>query len=185
MRGKITRQATRIAYKNNWMTVHEDDVTFPNGHQSIFGVVEKPDFVAVIPVDAEGRIHLVSQYRYAVSTRTWEIPQGAWPNRPDAPPEEVARGELREETGFRAASMELLGRMYQAPGLSTQSCHLYLATGLTAGETEREVTESDMECAGFTLAQLRGMIAAGEIMDGTSMAAFGMLALQGRLDSLG
>lgn len=185
MRGEIKQQASRIAYRNNWMTVREDDVVFPNGHQSIFGVVEKPDFVAVIPVDADLKIHMVSQYRYAVTTRTWEIPQGAWPDRPDAAPEEIARGELREETGFSAGKMELMGRMYQAPGLSTQSCHLFLATGLVPGETAREVTESDMEVAAFSMAEIRAMVTRGEIMDGTSMAAFGMLALQGRLEELG
>ncbi len=185
IRGRITRLDSRVAYKNNWMTVREDDVVFPNGHKSIFGVVEKVDFVAVIPVDAKGRVHVVSQYRYAVSTRTWEIPQGAWPHRPEAAPEEVARGELKEETGLSAGRMELLGVFYQAPGLSTQSYHLYLATDLTQGETEREVTESDMEAAAFTLDELRAMTADGRLMDTTTIAALGVLALQGRLEPLG
>lgn len=184
MKGEIRQDGTRIAYENNWMRVREDDVTFPNGHKSIFGVVEKVNFVAVIPVDDQGRIHLVSQYRYAVGTRTWEIVQGAWPNRPDASPEEVAHGELKEETGFRAAEMELIGQLFQAPGLSTQSFHAYLARGLTQGETEREVTESDMEVQAFTMDEIREMVADGRLKDGTTLSVLGLLALQGRMDTL-
>jgi ADP-ribose pyrophosphatase len=182
--GTIVQTNSRIAYANDWMTIREDDVLFPDGTPSIFGVVQKADFVAVIPIDQEGRIHLVSQYRYPVGARTWEIPQGAWPHRPDATPEEVAQGELKEETGLSAGHLECVGHLYQAPGLSTQAYHIFLAKDLTQGLTEREATESDMETAAFTMAELRAMIADGRLMDGTTLAAFGTLAMAGRLAEL-
>ncbi len=184
MKGKIRQDGTRIVYENPWLKVREDDVTFPNGYKSIFGVIEKPNFVAVLPLDKQGRIHMVSQYRYAIGLRTWEIPQGAWPNLSEASPLEVARGELKEETGFTAGRMELIGRLYQAPGLSTQSFHAYLATDLQQGDTEREITESDMDTSAFSMAEVRKMISDGELMDGTTLSVFGLLAMQGRLESL-
>lgn len=183
MKGEIRQDATRTAYENNWMRVREDQVTFPNGHKSIFGVVEKPDSVVVLPYDADGRIHLVSQYRYAIGMRTWELPQGAWPHRPDAKPEEVAAGELKEETGFVADKMEPIGELFQSPGLSRQRFGVFLATGLTPGSRQLEVTESDLETQAFSMKEIRAMIADGRLMDSTTLAVFGLLAMHGRLPS--
>lgn len=173
----ITSHGSKEVYSNNWMKVREDRVEFPNGDEGIFGVVEKPDFVAIVPVDGDKRIHLVQQYRYAIGQRSWEIPMGAWEDQPDAPPETVALGELKEETGFTPGKITQIGHIFQAPGYSSQGCHVFLATDLKAGTTEREASESDMITAGFSVAQLRAMIAKGEIKDATTIAAFGYLML--------
>ncbi len=173
----ITSHGSKVVYANRWMKVREDAVVFPNGDEGIFGVVEKPDFVAIVPIDAQNRIHLVQQYRYPVGQRSWEIPMGAWQDQPDADPETVALGELKEETGFRPGSITHVGHIFQAPGYSSQGCHLYVATNLASGATEREATESDMITRGFSVAELRQMISDGEIKDATTIAAFGYLIL--------
>ena len=173
----ITSQGSKQVYSNRWMTVREDNVQFPNGDTGVFGVVVKPDFVAIVPIDAENRIHLVQQYRYPIGQRSWEIPMGAWQDQPDAPPETVALGELKEETGFTPGKITQIGHFFQAPGYSSQGCHLFVATDLRAGTTEREATESDMITAGFSVPELRAMIAKGEIKDATTIAAFGYLTI--------
>ena len=169
----IIQLSRRIVYENPWMRVNEDKVKFPAGFEGIYGVVEKPDFVIVIPVHADGRIQMVQQYRYPVGCRYWELPQGTWESAPDSDREELARGELAEETGFRAGKMEKIGEMFPAGGLVSQRCEIFVATDLTPGEANREATESDMETAAFSLAEIMGMFAQGAMPDANSMAAIG------------
>lgn len=163
------------------MTVREDDVVFPNGARGVYGVVEKPDFVAILPIGDDGRVHLVQQHRYPVDARYWELPQGSWEGAPDADPSEVARGELCEETGLIAAKLELIGRVYVAYGYSSQAFRLFVATGLTEGPPAREATESDMISRAFDLDDIKRMTASGDIVDACTIAAFGRLALADRL----
>ena len=102
---------SRIVYENKWMKVREDKVRRPSGAEGIYGVVDKADFVAIIPIE-QNYIHLVEQYRYPVSGRYWEIPQGSWEERPEVNSSTVAIGELREETGLVAGKMEHIGHIY-------------------------------------------------------------------------
>jgi ADP-ribose pyrophosphatase len=173
----ISCQDSREVYLNRWMRVREDAVQFPNGAQGIYGVVEKPDFVAIVPIDTNKRIHLVQQYRYPVGGRYWEIPQGSWEDKPGTDPEVVAMAELREETGLRAGRLVRVGHLFQAYGFSNQGYHLYVATELEQGQATPETTESDMISQGFTISEVRQMIMGGEIKDATTVAAFGYLLL--------
>ena len=159
------------------MRVREDSVQFPNGARGIYGVVEKPDFVAIVPIDTDKRIHLVQQYRYPVGGRYWEIPQGSWEDKPGSDPEMVAMAELREETGLRAGSLVRVGHLFQAYGYSNQGYHLYVATELEQGQAKPEATESDIISRGFSVADVRQMILDGDIKDATTIAAFGFLLL--------
>jgi 8-oxo-dGTP pyrophosphatase MutT (NUDIX family) len=82
------------------MRVREDAIC--RGSEGIYGIVEKPDSVVIVPVEDDGRINLVQQYRYPIGARYWEFPQGAWEQTPGADPDDVARGELQEKTGLNA-----------------------------------------------------------------------------------
>src|SRR5690606_40202583 len=66
---------SREVYANSWMTVREDAIRRPDGSRGIYGVVDKPDFALIIPLDERGRLHLVEQYRYPLGLRRWEFPQ--------------------------------------------------------------------------------------------------------------
>ena len=72
----ITQLASRPIYRNRWLSLREDKVRFPGGHEGIYTVVEKSDFATIIPVHDDGRIQLVRQYRYPVGGSYWELPQG-------------------------------------------------------------------------------------------------------------
>jgi ADP-ribose pyrophosphatase len=177
----IETLGTRCVYENRWMRVREDAIRRRDGSEGIYGVVEKRDFVVIVPVEEDGRIHLVQQYRYPVGARYWEFPQGAWEQTPGANPVEVARGELREETGLEADDMARAGHLFEAYGYSNQGYHVYLATGLRRGNADLDHEEQDLVTQIFPLKEVERMIRDGEIKDTTTVAAFGLLRLRGLL----
>ncbi|NUT99650.1 MAG: NUDIX hydrolase, partial [Saccharothrix sp.] len=128
---------SREVYANPWMTVREDPIRRADGTTGIYGVVDKPDYALVIPLDGE-RLRLVEQYRYPLGMRRWEFPQGTAPERADTDPLALAERELREETGLRAGKLVELGLLDVAPGMSSQRGRVFLATELTEGFHERE-----------------------------------------------
>ena len=174
----IETLSTRVAYENPWTRVREDIIRRADGTQGLYGVVERSDFVVVVPVQ-DGRVTLVEQYRYPVGQRMWEFVMGMWETRPGTNPAAIAAGELREETGLIAGRMTYAGEMFQGAGYCNQRGHVFLATELTRGETAREATEQDLVCREFPLAEVEAMLRDGVIRDAMSMAAFGMLRLKG------
>ena len=98
---------TRLVYDNPWIRVREDQVIQPDGKESIYGVVEfKNIAIGVLPIDSEGFVHLVGQFRYPIDRYSWEIPEGGCPEGED--PLAAAKRELLEETGLSASNWEEL-----------------------------------------------------------------------------
>ncbi len=176
---QIHRVASREVYRNNWLTLREDDIRRPDGSPGIYSVIDKPSYALVIPRDGD-RFHLVEQFRYPLGMRRWEFPQGTLPGQEDSDPIELAHRELREETGLRAGSMRLLGTLDVAPGMSSQRGRVFLATDITEGEHDREHEEQDMHSEWFSRAQLERMICDGDITDAQSVAAWTLLLLAQR-----
>jgi 8-oxo-dGTP pyrophosphatase MutT (NUDIX family) len=174
----VRTRSSREAYRNPWTRVREDVVEYDDGTTAVYGVVERPDFALILPTERDG-FWLVEQFRYPLGRRSWEFPQGTWGAGKTGTAEELARTELAEETGLRAAELRHLGRLDLAPGLITQAFDVWLATGLTAGPTDREVSEADMRHAFVTEAELREMVRDGRFTDGPSLAAFSLLLLDG------
>ncbi len=168
---------SRIVYRNRWMTVREDQVRRPDGSQGIFGVVEKPEAAIVIPIE-QGRVHMVQQFKYPVGGRFWEFPQGTWEQASGYTIEELARGELREETGLAAGRLELLARIYIAYGFLRQPMHVFLATELTQFDAQPEHEEQDMIRASFPWSEFHRMVEEGEIADAQTLAALSLLRLK-------
>jgi 8-oxo-dGDP phosphatase len=161
------------------MTLREDDIRRPDGSTGVYAVVDKPTYALVIPRDGD-RFHLVEQFRYPLGLRRWEFPQGTAPQQAHLERSELAARELREETGLRAASMAVLGQLDVAPGMSSQRGWVFLATGITEGEHEREHEEQDMHSEWFSRAAVERMIRDGEITDAQSIAAWALLLLSER-----
>ena len=173
----IKRLSRRTTYENRWMKVHEDAVQFPDGTEGIYGIVDKEDFVLIVPRHSDGRLQLVQQFRYPVSGRFWEFPQGSWETKPGSDPEKVAMGELEEETGFRAGSLLRLGHLYDAYGFSNQGFHIFLADNLRPGELARDHEEQDMLTRAFSIDDITNMIISGQIKDAPTIAALGLLRI--------
>lgn len=176
--GEIKQLDSKIVYQNKWMSVREDKVLRPSGAEGIYGVVDKPDCAAILAID-DGIIHLVQQYRYTVQQRCWEIPQGAWESKPDTDHLALAKGELSEETGLQADSMVYVGVQFIAYGFLNQTCHVYLATGLTNVGKKLDTEEEDLITQSFPLEAFEQMLIEGEIKDCVTVAAYGLAKLKG------
>jgi 8-oxo-dGTP pyrophosphatase MutT (NUDIX family) len=173
--GRLRVTASRTVYENRWMRVREDDTVLPDGSPGLYAVVEKPPAAVIVPIDFDGPyVWLVEQFRHPVGARFWEVPQGAWEDDPDAPAEEIARGELAEETGLRAGRMERLGRLFFAYGMSNQPFDVWVARDLTPGAQALEHTEQGLVVARFPLDEVRAMIRAGRIADSATVAALAL-----------
>lgn len=176
-RPEIETLASKVVYSNRWLTLREDQIVRADGRGGLYSVVEKRDF-AVIAAINDGEIHLVEQYRYPVQARYWELPQGSWEDE-HIDPLVLARAELREETGLIADSMQHVGRLYLGYGYSTQAYDVFLASGLSAGETELDAEELGLISRPFKLQHVEAMILDGTIKDATTVAVFGLLRLKG------
>lgn len=161
------------------MVLREDDIRRPDGSSGIYAVVDKPTYALVIPYDGR-RFRLVEQFRYPVGARRWEFPQGTAPGLAELEPVELAHRELREETGLLAASLEALGQVDIAPGMTSQRGWVFLATGISEGEAAREHEEQDMRSEWFARDEVEQMIRSGVIVDSQSIAAYGLFLLRGR-----
>ncbi|MDA0178808.1 NUDIX hydrolase [Solirubrobacter phytolaccae] len=161
---------TRVVYENRWMRVREDRTEYADGTPGLYGFIEKGPSALIVPLDA-GHVWLIEQYRHPVKARFWEFPQGALEDG-EVAPEALARQELAEETGLRAASMEHLGRLHFAYGISDQAVDVFRATGLEPGEQSLEPTEQDLVVRRFTVAEVDAMVRENVIRDAASVAAW-------------
>lgn len=171
--------SSREVYRNPWTRVREDEIERADGTRGVYGVVDKDPACIVIPLEstAEGDfVTLVEQYRFTVGGRFMELPQGGW-ELADAVPEEMARGELREETGLTAERMTLLATLQIGYGVLNQKQHVFLAEGLTQGEQELDVEESDLVAHRVSVAEFEAMLLDGTIVDNCSAAAWGIYRL--------
>ncbi|HAT1573125.1 NUDIX domain-containing protein [Kluyvera cryocrescens] len=171
MSAEIKTLATKEIYRNRWMALKEDRVQRADGSEGIYSVVEKGDFVVIIPLHND-EIFVVEQFRYPLGVRTIELPQGSWETSPTAAPEEVAAGELREETGLRAGKLEYVGYQKLAQGYSAQGYHIYLATELTHSGQQLDEEEYGLTVKKMKIADFRALILQGKISDATSVTAF-------------
>lgn len=169
----ITTVASREVYRNPWMRLREDHILRSNGKRGIYGVVEKDESAIILPIDGD-HIWLVEQFRYTIQERAMELPQGGWEMAVENP-EELARGELQEETGLHAERMVYLGNLWIAYGFTRQKQHIFLATCLTQGEAEnRDEEEHDMVVRRVSIGEFEQMMLDGVIRDVCTLAAWGL-----------
>jgi 8-oxo-dGTP pyrophosphatase MutT (NUDIX family) len=167
---------SKVVYDNPWILVRQDDVVRPDGEPGIYGVVHyKNKAIGILPIDDEGYVHLVGQYRYTLNCYSWEIPEGGCPEGED--PLEGAKRELLEETGLQAQEWRLLGKAHLSNSVSDEEALWFLATKLTQGEAQPDGTEKIMHKRVPFQEALR-MVAAGEITDALAIIAIQSYALQ-------
>jgi len=168
--------SSREVYRNRWTSVREDVIERSNGVRGIYGVMDKDPASIVIPLErtVEGEfLTLVRQFRYTVQGTFFELPQGGWETA-EVNMEEMARGELREETGLVAGTMTKLGRLWIAYGAMRQEHHVFLAEDLRPGEVEREPEEHDMTVHRIRVEEFEEMLMDGRVADNCTAAAWGL-----------
>ncbi|MGE5123231.1 MAG: NUDIX hydrolase [Acidobacteriaceae bacterium] len=159
---------SEIIYKGHAFNVRRDKIQFQNQNIAQLDIIDHPGAVTILPIDAEGKIIFVRQYRHAVGRELLELPAGTLDA--DEAPETCALREIREETGFAAGKLVELGEFFLAPGYSTECMTVYLATELhpspLPGDADEFITLERMP-----VDQAYQMALAGDLQDGKSLAA--------------
>jgi len=143
------------------------DLLEAGGRRFVREVVVHPGAVAVIPVDEDGMLYLVRQYRHAVGGELVEVVAGTLE---DESPRECALRELEEEAGFQASELVKLAEFYLAPGYSTELMHLFLARGLRRSHQRPDVDEK-IKLLKTSLDEAVGMVLDGAIRDAKTIAS--------------
>ncbi|MDQ6709079.1 MAG: NUDIX hydrolase [Candidatus Dormibacteraeota bacterium] len=161
------RISGQVVYSGKFFQVNKDEVRLPGGTTTIREIVRHPGSVAIVPRQADGRIVLVRQFRYATGRELWEIPAGTC-DKPGESLDQTARRELAEEAGFKAARWTRLGRAYLVPGWADELMTWYLAEELTPTEAHAELDES-FKVTPFDLPSLRVLRESGELEDAKTL----------------
>lgn len=160
-----THSAT--VFEGKVFKVRVDEILKPSGETTRVDVVEHGGAVVIVPMDPQGRIFFVDQYRYPIEARLLELPAGTLDANED--PQECAIRECREEIGMSPGRLLHLGGFYLAPGYSTEHLHLYLADDLSPAALERDEDE-DIIIRILSMEQVRQGLQAGLFQDGKTLA---------------
>lgn len=168
-------------YRGRNFVVRRDTVKLPNGREAHLDILDHPGSVVMVPVDAEGNVLFVRQYRHATKLDLLELPAGT--RDADEPPATCAAREMREETGMAAGHLEQLAAFYLAPGYSTEFMYAFLATELTPSPLPPDSDEF-LQVVKLPVRRAMEMAERGEILDAKSLAAL-LLARKWLVEHLG
>lgn len=161
-------KSQEVVLDTGFYQIRRDEVITPSGTDGVYHVIVNKPSVFIVPVDPEGKIVLIRQYRYPTQMLSWEIPAGGSEEEGIF---EAAKRELWEETGCSAQEWVKLPDMQAYNGASSQMAHVYYATGLyQTGQDEKE-EDGIVEYQSFTWEEVIKMIESGEFSDGQSIAA--------------
>jgi ADP-ribose pyrophosphatase len=167
MNTPIVPTKVRTVFEGRVFTVQVESITLPKGTSLEAEVVHHPGSVVIVPVTASKGVILVKQYRHAIGRYTWELPAGSL--KPGEDVAAAARRECQEEVGLVAGRLEPLGSFFPTPGYCDENMHFFLAAGLRPpreGDPEAHQDEDEeIETRAVSLAELKAMIASGEVVD--------------------
>jgi len=176
----VVSQAT--VYENNWIRVNHHEVLDPSGSPAIYGTVHfKSHATGVVPIDGNGDVFLVGQYRFPLGAYSWEVPEGGGPQ--DVPFLDSAQRELREECGLVAKSWKEILGMDISNSVSDERATVFLAWDLLATAAQPDETER-LQVMRVPFWDAVARVKRGEIRDSISVAALfrvALMALQGEL----
>ncbi len=166
-------------FEGRIVRLHVDEVELVDGSRAIREVIEHDGGVTVIPVDSNGDVYCVRQFRYAFGKSIIETPAGKLEKGED--PLQCAIRELSEETGFTADEYIYLGEFYPSPGYCHEKLYAYLALGLKKGNAHLDDGEF-LDVLKFPLEKLMEMVMNNELYDAKTIIA--ILKAKTYLDSL-
>ena len=154
--------------KGRAFAIRRDTLKAPDGRETKFDIIEHGGSVIIVPIDKDGNLLFVRQYRHAAGIDLLELPAGTLEEGED--PAVCAAREIREETGFAADKIEKIGDFYLAPGYSTEFMHVYLAQDLRHDPLEADADEF-LSVEKIPFAEAVQMAERGEMPDAKSLAA--------------
>jgi ADP-ribose pyrophosphatase len=170
---------SRIVFQGRILNLRVDTVRLPSGRTAVREIAEHSDSICVVPLDENGNVLMVRQYRKPAETVLLEVPAGGVEGGEIS--EETVQRELQEEVGYRAGQLQHLSSFWLAPGWCTEYMHAYLATDLTPATLDADDDENIL-VERVPLEQALDLIASGEIEDVKSIAAL-LLAVRLLIDN--
>jgi ADP-ribose pyrophosphatase len=155
-------------YHGRAFNVRRDEVRMQNQNTVYLDIIEHIGAVTILPLDNDGRILFIRQYRHATGKELLELPAGTLD--PAELPENCALREIREETGYAAGKLIKIGEFFLAPGYSTEYMHVYLASDLRPDPLPGDEDEF-ISLEPIPIRQAYDMALNGELQDGKSLAA--------------
>lgn len=168
----------QVVYAGRYLSTEQQTVVLPDGRRAIRDIVRPPNAVAIVPIDDDGRIYLVRQYRPAIRRAIYEIPAGIIDH--GERPTTTARRECEEEIGLRPRRLLKLCTFYSAVGFSTGSIRLFLARGLVTGQGRRHDATEFLQVHAVPFEQAYRWVLSNTIVDAKSIV--GILWAKQRLD---
>ncbi len=165
---------SKLVYEGRILDLRVDTVRLPSGRLTTREIAEHSDSVCMVPLDNQGKVLLVRQYRKSVESNLLEVPAGGIDE--NEAPEAAALRELQEEVGYTARKIVRLAGFWVSPGWCTEFMYAYLATELSPAQLEADFDE-DIAVIRVALADTLDLITRGEIQDAKSVASL-LLAMR-------
>ena len=159
--------SSKTVFRGHVFNVRVDTLAAPDGLLYERDVVEHPGAVAIAPIDADGNVVMVRQYRHAVGRTMLEIPAGVLESGES--PDDTAQRELQEEIGYVARDLRALGGIYASPGFCDEFLYLYIARDLVPSKLPGDEDE-DIAVERVPMSRIGKLIRLGEIQDAKSVA---------------
>ncbi len=168
MKEHMKRVQRELKYKGKILDFYADTMQAPDGTTVVWDYLHHNGAAAVVPVNDDGKIFMVSQYRAGIEKESLEIPAGCL--NPGEDRKTAAARECEEEIGYRCSKIELLLKFHSAFAYCDEYIEIYCATGLV--KTKQHLDEDEfLEVRTYTVEELISMIFAGEITDSKTIAA--------------
>ena len=155
-----------IVYKGRVFSVEVNRRRFPDGREHDLAIVRHPPSVVIIPIEDDGRIVLIRQYRPALDRELWEVPAGSLD--PGESADAAARRECEEEIGRAPGRVERIGAWHPTPGYCDEEMIFFRVSELRAPAPDsphKPDQDESIEAQTFTLSDARAMVVRGEIID--------------------
>lgn len=159
------RRASEYPFRNDNFALRNDELELPNGEQTLYAYIERPEAVIIVPVTTAGEMVLIKQYRYTVDEWCYEVPAGGTHDKPNEELEEVAREELREEVGGTGGSFTYVDFLFSAVSMSDEKCHVYLAEKVELSQSDEQEAGESIQVELMAVAQALEFVRAGKMKD--------------------